>query len=573
MSKLRRRLMALFTANVLFLASLLPASAQEDIDAYFDRQQRVMEVMEAIKDVHNEQLSKIHEDLDAEILEKGLDYDLTYEALMQAGDPLSQLDYIGLLAAYMACRQTQGRKMAYGDLQVFQVKKEPATLHETIPVRVPEYTQVYPGRYEETGYRYSTMAQQFHYYEPDGEGMYRQTEEMVRYEPTVQDTAYEIVTITPAGPKDIFTQMGVPMQGAAYEDYKKIREYLSFYVTNGGVYTFAKGSDLYWEKRDEQMDAQIAAALEKIEQAKKQQAYEKEWSGMNEARAGLVETAVSLVGKVPYLWGGKARQAGYDPSWWTLLPNGKKNGLDCSGFVQWAYITAGFPEEVTNKLATTQTILSTCQTVDKEDLQPGDIGLLNWGESTNHCGIYIGDGQFVHCSSGKGTVTVSAFPFKVFKRVQIENINLVDNSTFYVYHGNNSTNPLEICGVSREDVVLLAKLMMNEAAGEGINGMAAVAEVVANRIASDVFPDTVPEVIYQKNGSVSQFSDNDRIAMQQPTNEVVELAAAVLAGKLKVLGDTDVLFFRRPPDNALTADWGSYPYFTRIGHHTFYKIQ
>ena len=221
----------------------------------------------------------------------------------------------------------------------------------------------------------------------------------------------------------------------------------------------------------------------------------------------------------------------------------------------------------------TQTILSTCQTVDKEDLQPGDIGLLNWGESTNHCGIYIGDGQFVHCSSGKGTVTVSAFPFKVFKRVQIENINLVDNSTFYVYHGNNSTNPLEICGVSREDVVLLAKLMMNEAAGEGINGMAAVAEVVANRIASDAFPDTVPEVIYQKNGSVSQFSDNDRIAMQQPTNEVVELAAAVLAGKLKVLGDTDVLFFRRPPDNALTADWGSYPYFTRIGHHTFYKIQ
>lgn len=567
-----KRLITLFTANIIFLWSVMPVMAKEDIDAYFDRQEHILQVMETIKDVHSEQLSKLHEELDEEILEKNLDYELTYEALMQQGDPLSQIDYIGLLSAYIACRRMGSRQMAYSDLEIFTVKKEPATLHETIPARVPEYTQVSPGKYERTGYRYTTIPQEFAAFEQAPDGCWEKTGERVRYEPTVRDTAYEIVTITPAAPKNVFEQMNVPMQNKALQEYKKITDYLSYYITNGGIYTFARGSDLYWDERDAQMNEQIEAALIRIEQVKKQQAYEKEWSGMNQARTTLIETALSLAGKVPYLWGGKARQAGYDPTWWTLLPNGKKNGLDCSGFVQWAYITAGFPAQVTNKLGTTQMILSSCQTVDKDDLQPGDIGLLNWGESTNHCGIYIGEGQFVHCSSGKGTVTVSAFPFNVFKRVQIDDINLVDNSTFYVYD-MNYTNYVDSCGYPREDIVLLAKLMLNEAAGEGINGMAAVAEIVKNRVESDAFPDTIPEVIYQKNGAVSQFSDNDRIAMQQPTNEVIELAAAVLSGDLKVLGDTDVLFFRRPPDNALTADWGSYPYFTRIGHHTFYKIK
>lgn len=122
------------------------------------------------------------------------------------------------------------------------------------------------------------------------------------------------------------------------------------------------------------------------------------------------------------------------------------------------------------------------------------------------------------------------------------------------------------CGYSEEDIYLLAQLINNEADGEGMNGWIAVAEVVLNRVVSDRFPDTVPEVIYQKNPV--QFADNQRIITRRPSKEQVFVAREVLSGNLGVLNNRNALFFRNA--GGLTSDWGDYSFFISINNHQFY---
>jgi len=115
--------------------------------------------------------------------------------------------------------------------------------------------------------------------------------------------------------------------------------------------------------------------------------------------------------------------------------------------------------------------------------------------------------------------------------------------------------------------------MMSEAAGEGFNGQAAVAEVVRNRLLSTQFPDNVYDVIYQESDDgLQQFSNNGRIASMIPTPKTMEIAKEVLSGRLSVLEDESVLFYRRPAEGEEHDDWGRYPFFTRINHHTFYSL-
>lgn len=141
---------------------------------------------------------------------------------------------------------------------------------------------------------------------------------------------------------------------------------------------------------------------------------------ISEERRCIVLNALSLLGKVPYEWGGKASVEGYDPSWWTFDSSGQQKGLDCSGYVQWVYRTSGYAASVTDCLYSTATINHSLVSISESQLQPGDIGLLNAGSgSQNHTGIYLGNGLWIHCSSGAKTVIVSNYRFKYFKRAPI----------------------------------------------------------------------------------------------------------------------------------------------------------
>lgn len=53
-----------------------------------------------------------------------------------------------------------------------------------------------------------------------------------------------------------------------------------------------------------------------------------------------------------------------------------------------------------------------------------------------------------------------------------------------------------------EEILLLAQLVQAEAGNQDLTGMRYVADVVLNRVESDIFPDTVEDVIFQEN----QFS-------------------------------------------------------------------
>ena len=331
-----------------------------------------------------------------------------------------------------------------------------------------------------------------------------------------------------------------------------------------------------------------------------------------EERRRIVDIAYSLLGKVPYQWGGKASAPGYDDSWWSYLSNGKQKGLDCSGFVQWVYMTAGYSQDVTNGLLCTSTIRHSLQSISKEELQPGDIGLLNDTDSSiNHTGIYVGNGQWIHCSSGKKTVVVNDFNFRYYKRAPLgnyvstgyeqalrltnadgtmkndasgateiasgisvtitdENGNVIQSQAQGTTEANTSVTAYNTTAQNAEDVKLLAQLIHHEAGNQGVNGMIAVGEVVMNRVKSPLFPNTLKEVIYQKG----QFSGVSEVASISPNDTELSIAQNVLAGNMKVFQNANVLFFRNPSYAGHTAsenvNWGSLKWYTSINQHAFY---
>lgn len=96
----------------------------------------------------------------------------------------------------------------------------------------------------------------------------------------------------------------------------------------------------------------------------------------------IVEYAKQYLG-CPYVYGG----------------SGSKS-FDCSGFTMYVYKNFGYS---LSHSATAQSKVG--EYVAKENLQPGDLVFFLDYETMDgigHCGIYIGDGNFIHASSGSG---------------------------------------------------------------------------------------------------------------------------------------------------------------------------
>lgn len=110
--------------------------------------------------------------------------------------------------------------------------------------------------------------------------------------------------------------------------------------------------------------------------------------------------------------------------------------------------------------------------------------------------------------------------------------------------------------VSEEDYDVLLRLVEAEASGEDIKGKLLVANVVLNRVKSGVFPDTIKEVIYQRQNGRAQFSPVatgkiDRVVVSEETVEAVERA---LCGEDESAG---ALYFVAPA----YADAGNHQWF------------
>lgn len=115
-----------------------------------------------------------------------------------------------------------------------------------------------------------------------------------------------------------------------------------------------------------------------------------------------------------------------------------------------------------------------------------------------------------------------------------------------------------------DDLYWLSHIINAESGNQSLAGKIAVGNVVLNRVASSQFPNTVKEVIYQKN----QFSPVKNGSIKLEPN-----AESVIAAKLCLDGANtagNALFFLNP--KTAKSAWASRnrPYLTTIGAHAFY---
>ena len=117
---------------------------------------------------------------------------------------------------------------------------------------------------------------------------------------------------------------------------------------------------------------------------------------VNDAAANVISTAKSLL-DIRYRYGGTTT-----------------NGFDCSGYTQYVFAQNG----ITLDRTAAQQYANNGTSVAKSDLQAGDLVFFSSSsQKVGHVGIYIGDGQFIHSSSGAGKVIITSL-----------------NSSYYVNH-------------------------------------------------------------------------------------------------------------------------------------------
>jgi len=94
--------------------------------------------------------------------------------------------------------------------------------------------------------------------------------------------------------------------------------------------------------------------------------------------------------------------------------------------------------------------------------------------------------------------------------------------------------------LTEEEIDLLAKILWVEARGESELGQEAVVEVIFNRIVSEEFPDTLYDVLSQKNPT--QFASWKLRDKAEPTEKEYASIHAVLEGETSVLKEDTIYF-------------------------------
>ena len=161
-------------------------------------------------------------------------------------------------------------------------------------------------------------------------------------------------------------------------------------------------------------------------------------AGSSGFRRAVLIAALSIEGKVKYFWGGKSYHVGWDQRWGemrTVAADGSKTtgsarpmGLDCSGFVNWAFINAYGNKDVRSLIGiSSREQWARSYSVKWNEAKPGDLvfyhvpGTVN----INHVGIILsaaksGDYRIVHCSSSNnGVVVTGKKGFKYVRRPYI----------------------------------------------------------------------------------------------------------------------------------------------------------
>ena len=414
-----------------------PAEGTTLESSYSDMSDAVSAVIDA---GYDQSLARVEEI----ILDGGYDYDLSMDALINHAQASAGYDVCYILAAYSASLQQQGtsvddmvdklNNIAGQMFPVTYVEKEQERL---VPITYSTYKSVtvtVVTRIEAAGIvngvpRYNYTTEQRTYYLPDetkeseeeitvpkyksvtvtvptySNGRISGTRTATYYErdgnetlePTIEIIKYVGCTIQPFDNTVIADAFGIDMSA----------EYPQFNLTYGEVIqnmanalkmtlygTLGNGSAVPLT------DAELIAFVNR--------------QNCNATRKHILSTALSLVGKVPYFWGGKSA-AGWNDEWNTpklVTSAGSSStgtirpfGLDCSGFTDWTYKTA----VGVSLHAGTYGQWDNSYAIDESELLPGDLGFLmnDGGSGWNHVLIFAGYGEdgsrkWVHSEGGIG---------------------------------------------------------------------------------------------------------------------------------------------------------------------------
>ncbi|WP_352418931.1 cell wall hydrolase [Proteiniborus sp.] len=119
------------------------------------------------------------------------------------------------------------------------------------------------------------------------------------------------------------------------------------------------------------------------------------------------------------------------------------------------------------------------------------------------------------------------------------------------------------------DLYWLSRIIQAEAGAEPYKGKVAVGNVILNRVASNSFPNTIKNVIFEYYKGIPQFSPvADGTIYNTPSEESIQAAKDALNG-VKPVGNSTYFF---NPDKA-EGKWivNNKTYVARIGEHVFYK--
>ena len=112
-------------------------------------------------------------------------------------------------------------------------------------------------------------------------------------------------------------------------------------------------------------------------------------SSQSTSSSKVISYAKKFLGK-PYVWGAQG-----------------PNGFDCSGFTYYVYKNSA--GKTLPRTSSAQSKYGTY--VSKSNLKPGDLLFFDTVGANNgvvtHCGIYIGNNQFIHAASGQGKVVIN----------------------------------------------------------------------------------------------------------------------------------------------------------------------
>ena len=428
--------------NIEFGLDVTPVDMENPVTIQQSYDDMAASISTVVQDGYTLSLEKVEQI----IADGGYDYDLSMESLINYAQSSSGYDVSYILAAYSASlgqKSTSEADMlskldAVAD-DMFPVTSAEKEVELTVPLTYSTYREVtvtVVTSRSQTGtingvpqYRYTTESRT--YYEPDGTVTTTEPVTVPAFnEVTVSVPVYSEGSISGMKDATYYTAAGEETLTPDTEIIKYVECTIHPFDQSVILDAFSIDPSAIYD----QFQITYREAIQNMANALKMTLYGTLGSGdtvaltdaeliafvnqqnCNATRKHILTTALSLVGKVPYFWGGKSA-AGWNDEWNTpklVTASGSSTsgtirpyGLDCSGFTDWVYKTAlgvSLYEGTWNQWDNTYAIT-------ESELLPGDLGFMAEPGTVpvNHVLIYAGKGEngeqmWVHCASGTGVV-------------------------------------------------------------------------------------------------------------------------------------------------------------------------